>query len=63
MNVSICKDIFLKEVQKVIKSLPKGKALSLDGIPIEFFKITFLNMSIKVYKPSKKWEMCLMNYI
>jgi len=61
MNVSICKDIFLEEVHKAIKSLPKGKAPSLDGIPIEFFKITFLNISRKYIKPSKKWEMCPMN--
>jgi hypothetical protein len=54
MNVSICKDIFLEEVQKAIKSLPKGKAPSLDGIPIEFFEITFLNTSIKYIKSPKK---------
>jgi hypothetical protein len=54
MNGSICKDIFLEEVQKTIKSLPKGKAPSLDGIPIEFFTITFLNTSIKVYKTIKE---------
>jgi hypothetical protein len=39
--MSICKDIFLEEVENAIKSFPKGKAPSLDGIPIEFFKITF----------------------
>jgi hypothetical protein len=61
MNVSRCKDVFSEEVQKAIQSLPKGKAPSLDGIPIKFFKITFLNMSIKYIKPSKKWEMCPMN--
>jgi hypothetical protein len=38
MNVSMTKELDLKEVIRAISSLPKGKAQGHDGISMEFFQ-------------------------
>jgi hypothetical protein len=38
MNTTLTKDLTLQEIVEVITTLPKGKALEHNGIPIEFFQ-------------------------
>ena len=38
MNRDLLKPIMLEELEKVVFSMKKGKALGPDGFPIEFFQ-------------------------